>query len=457
MSHCAAPYPAVLAHLAIITPPLVGHLNALQALGRVLVARGHRVTLLGPEDARRWVWPGIGFEPVGAATHPAGHADAQAARMGRLFGPLGMAAMLRDLADDTAMIARDAPRAIERLGVDALVVDQLEPGGGVVARGLGLPYMSVACALPIERDADVPPVFVGWRYDPSSYGRWWNEGGHRVADWLMRRQHRELAAAAERFGLEPHSRPSDWISPTLSVSQTVRGLDYPRHAAPATLHHVGPLRVPDGRQFSIERDGRPLVFASLGTLQGARGRLFKAIAGAARDADMQLVMVHCGRLSPDKVAKLPGMGERGGPIVTDFVPQAAVLAQADLAVLHGGLNTVMDALATRTPMVVMPLAFEQPAIAARLERAGVAQKVSPWGTGWGGGRHDNLLTAMERVANDTSMSHRLGALAREIEKAGGAERAADLAETLLLGIEREESNVTPFPARSQPSADRGVA
>ena len=241
------------------------------------------------------------------------------------------------------------------------------------------------------------------------------------------------------------------------MSQTVPSLDFPRHAAPPTLHHVGPLRVPDERDFAIERDGRPLVFASLGTLQGARHRLFKAIAGAARDADMQLVMVHCGRLSEAQVAALPGVGEPGGPLVTDFVPQSAVLAEADLAVLHGGFNTVLDALATRTPIVAMPLAFEQPAIAARLERAGVAQRVSPWTTGWGGGRHDNLLTAMERVANDTSMPRRLDALAREIARAGGAERAADLAEQHLLGIAQDATNVTPFRERAERTADRGAA
>ena len=434
-----------MAHFAIVTPPLVGHLNALQALGTVLVARGHRVTLVGPEDARRWAWPAIGFEALGADTHPRGHVEAVSRRMGRLIGPLGLPSMIAGLAHDTAMVCRELPAAVERLGVDALIVDQLEPGGGVVAQGLGLPYMSVACALPIERDPDVPPVFVGWSYDPSSQGRWRNRGGHRVADRMMRGQHRALGAAARRFGLPPRERPSDWISPVLSVAQTVPSLDFPRRDPPPNLHHVGPLRVPEDRAFPIERDGRPLVFASLGTLQGARHRLFKAIAGAARDADVQLVMVHCGRLTAEQVAALPGLGEPGGPIVTDFVPQRAVLEEADLAVLHGGLNTVLDALAHQVPMVVLPLAFEQPAIAARLERAGVARRLSPWSTGWGGGRHDNIVTAMERILNDRSMPRRLLALRREIAAAGGAERAADLAEAALLGMEREGSNVTPFP------------
>ena len=449
-----------MAHFAILTPPLVGHLNALQALGRTLVRRGHRVTLVGPQDARQWAWPDIGFAAIGHATHPPGHVERMSRRMGRLVGPLGLPAMIAGLAADTDMVCREAPAALERLGVDALIVDQMEPGGGLVARALSLPHMSVACALPVERDEDVPPVVLGWDHDPSRQGRRRNRGGHRVADWIMRRQTRVLDHHAARLGLparggssERYGRHADWLSPILSVSQTVEGLDFPRAAPPATLHHVGPLRVHDPRVFrpqGWERDGRPLVFASLGTLQGARERLFRAIAGAARDLDVQLVMVHCGRLTARQVERLPGYGEPGGPYVTDFVPQGAVLEMADAAVLHGGLNTVLDALARAVPMVVMPLAFEQPAIAARLVRAGVGRRLSAWTTGHGGGRHDNLAHEIDRVMHDVAMRPRLAAMRAEIAAAGGAERAADLAEERLLGI--SHANVTRLPTRERGAA-----
>ena len=462
--------PPDLAHFAVITPPLVGHLNALQALGRTLVRRGHRVTLLGPEDARRWAWGDIGFHAIGRASHPPGHVERMSRRMGALVGPLGLPAMIAGLAFDTDMVCRDAPLALGRLGVDALIVDQMEPGGGLVARATGLPYMSVACALPVERDVDVPPVFLGWDYDPSRRGRARNRGGHRVADWIMRRHQRTIERNARRFGLplhggsrEKYGRVADWISPTLSVSQTIPSLDFPRATTPANFHPVGPLRVHDPRVFrpagpdgrAWRRDGRPLVFASLGTLQGARERLFRAIAGAARDLDVQLVMVHCGRLTPAQVRRLPGHGAPDGPYVTDFVPQGAVLDMADAAVLHGGFNTVLDAAARAVPMVVMPLAFEQPAIATRLQRAGVARKLSAWTTGHGGGRHDNLAHEIDRVMHDAAMRPRLDAVRAEIAAAGGAERAADLAEERLLGISRR--NVTRLPTSGRARDERGVA
>ena len=449
-----------MAHFAIVSPPLVGHLNALQALGRTLVRRGHRVTLLGPADARAHAWPDIEFRAIGRATHPPGHVERMSQRMGRLVGPIGLPAMIAGLARDTDMVCRDAPAALERLGVDAVIADQMEPGGGLVARAARLPYMSVACALPVERDPDVPPVFTSWDYDPSRKGRSRNRGGHRVADWIMRPQLCVLERHASRFGLprrgggrEKYGRSADWLSSTLSVSQTVASLDFPRTRPPGHFHPVGPLRVHDPRTFrpqGWERDGRPLVFASLGTLQGARERLFRAIAGAARDLDVQLVMVHCGRLSERQVRRLPGHGT-SGLHVTDFVPQGAVLDMADAAVLHGGFNTVLDALARAVPSVVMPLAFEQPAIATRLVRGGLARRLSAWTTGHGGGRHDNLAHEIDRVMHDAAMRPRLDAMRAEIRAAGGAERAADLAEERLLGI--SHANVTRLP----PPERRGVA
>ena len=455
-----------MAHFAIVTPPLVSHLNACQALGRTLVRRGHRVTVIGVEDARPLVWPDIGFHAIGAATHPPGHVARMTRRMGRLVGPLGLPAMLRGLAADTDMVCRELPAALEKLGVDALIADQMEPGGGIVASALDLPYMSIACALPVERDVDVPPVFLGWKYDPSRQGRARNRGGHRVTDAIMRRHQAVIERHARRFGLderngskEKYGRQADWLSRTLSVAQTVETLDFPRAKPPKHLFHVGPLRVHDPRVFKPassqeggwERDGRPLVFASLGTLQGARERLFRAIAGAARDLDVQLVMVHCGRLSERQVRRLPGYGTPDLH-VTDFVPQGAVLDMADAAILHGGLNTVLDAAARAVPMVVMPLAFEQPAIATRLVRAGVAERVSAWWTGHGGGRHHNLAHAIDKIMHDPTARERLAALKTEIVKAGGAERAADLAEERLLGIDR--SNVTSLVERR---GERGVA
>ena len=52
------------------------------------------------------------------------------------------------------MECRELPDAIRAAGVEALLVDQMEPAGGAVAERLGLPFITVCNALLINRDPD---------------------------------------------------------------------------------------------------------------------------------------------------------------------------------------------------------------------------------------------------------------------------------------------------------------
>jgi zeaxanthin glucosyltransferase len=189
------------------------------------------------------------------------------------------------------------------------------------------------------------------------------------------------------------------------------------------FHHVGPLRgrrpFPDFRMPA--RDGRPLVYASLGTLQGGRARLFRRIAAAAKEVGAQLVIAHGGKLDAREIANLPG-----DPAVFDFVPQDEVLRHASLAVLNGGLNTVMDALAAGVPVAAIPIAFEQGAIAARLAHAGAGRRV---------GRRfltaGRLAAAMQEVLATPAYAEAAKRIAAEIAGASGVARAADIVEAVL--------------------------
>ena len=54
-------------------------------------------------------------------------------------------------------------------------------------------------------------------------------------------------------------------------------------------------------------------------------------------------------------------------ILRPFVPQADVLANADLAIAYGGMGTVSDAIAYGVPSILTPLAADQFFNAYRLE------------------------------------------------------------------------------------------
>ena len=123
-----------------------------------------------------------------------------------------------------------------------MIVDQLEAGGGLVAEHLGLPFISIAATVPINREEGIPPPYVGWRYDPSEAGANRNRGGWRVTDLLMRRVGKAIERNAHLLGLPPRRRLEDCLSPLLQLSQMVPSIDFPRRELPPTFHYTGPFR-----------------------------------------------------------------------------------------------------------------------------------------------------------------------------------------------------------------------
>ncbi|TFI60336.1 glycosyltransferase [Sphingomonas parva] len=394
-------------HFGIIAPPLAGHYGPLAALARELVSRGHRATFV----------------------HHAG-AQPLAARHGAAFVPLPtgsagehrrIGGTVREMARQMEMLCREAPPLFRDLGVDAILADQLEPAGGLIAEHLELPFASVACALPMNREAGVPPPFVGWRYDPSASGLRRNRGGWTVSDVLMRPLGRAIARRADAWGLEPRRRLEDCFSRRLQLAQAVPSIDFPRRALPPHFHYLGPFRHNETSDFRLPAlNGRQFLYCTFGTLQGWRARLFARVAAACADLGLPLVLTHGGRLTQRQVARLPGEVH-----AFDYLPQEAVLDRAPLCITHGGFNTVLDCLARGKPLVALPLAFEQAAIAARIARSGAGETVPPMRAS-----RKRLAAAIARVleGGHAAAARRIG---EDIAQAGGVVRAADLIEAGL--------------------------
>jgi len=424
-----------MAHFGLISPAFYSHVAAVAALAEELIERGHRVTLLQQPDAAPFVrGRRIGFHAVGHATHPPGSLAASMRRAANPGSPAGLFRVIADLSACTDMLCRELPAAFETLGIDAVLADQMEAAGGLVAEALGVPFVSVACALPVNREPGVPlPVMpFGWGLDERTLKM--VEGSTRVYDWMMGRHGDTVERHARRFGLDQRRGLHECLSPLAQISQTTAGFDFPRRHLPAHFHHVGPLRpvrragtpvaTPADRTPLPPLDpGKPFIFASLGTMQGGRLALFERIARACRGLDAQLLVAHCGGLDArqEDVLKRAGAGW-----VCAFADQEAAIARADAIVSHGGLNTVLDAIAHRTPNLALPIAFDHPGGAARMVRIGAGLSASHRFAG-----PRTIARLLRRLLDDQGFDARLAPLADEVRAAGGALRAADIVEEAL--------------------------
>jgi UDP:flavonoid glycosyltransferase YjiC (YdhE family) len=407
-------------HIAIVAPPTAGHINPLVALGSELAAKGTKVTLVHMAEVASLVPDSpVRFAALEHQDDREGLLAKYLLNLAQPSGPIGLPRMIRSTASMTHLLLKALPAALSRLGVDAVIADSVEPAGGLVARHLRLPFVTAVTGLPLLREPSVPPPFLGWAYRPDAVGRNRNNGGYAVSDLLMRPITKTVSAYARLWSLDPDPR-HQW-SDRLQIAQCPAGLDFPRKALPPSFRYGAPWRLEEPAETISLRGDRPLIFCSLGSLQGARRSLFAAMTDACAAVGARAVVAHGGGLSDSEAGSLPGE-----PLVRAFWPQTQILPQCSAAILHGGFNTVLDALAVGVPIVAVPLAFEQPATAARLKRMGAACVVSPAEAVKG-----QLETALRLVLTNSGYRRAARLLATEMAAAGGATDAAAIVDAAL--------------------------
>lgn len=404
---------------AFFSPPLSSHVAVHGALADALSRRGHECVLIHHPGVRPLIpTPNLRLVPLDAAR--CAWSPETVLRHARKPGlPFGVFRMVRDMAEMTRSLCDAAPLLLDGLGVDGIVCDQMESAGVLVAEHLGLPVVTVAAAAPINREPTVPLPVLDWAFEDSDKARKRNRAGERVADWLTARLDRTIADEAARLGCAPKARQSDCLSPLAEVCQFVSGFDFPRREAAPVFHYVGPIRAEPavaGSGLPANRADRPFVFLSLGTMQGHRLPVFRKVAKACRALGAQLLAAHCGGLSEREAATVDT------DWVVDRVSQEAAVARADVVVTHAGLNTVMDALQAGKPMLCLPLAFDQPGIAARVKRLGAGEVLSARASA------SRIETALAALLGDGRYRDRAASLRGAIASAGGAALAAAIVE-----------------------------
>jgi zeaxanthin glucosyltransferase len=426
-------------HYAILSPAFIGHLNPMIVLARALQRRGHRISFMAPMDAKAKVErASLEFIPICSEEFPLGEWNRYTARLGELTGVKASRFAGHWIGVMARGFIRELPEILRAQKFDGLVMDQIAIGAECVCAVHKIPLAVACCALACNPDWTIPPALFHWNYSRSLPARARNLLGYFITNLsgftVMRAvmpYRRKHGLGLIHFNHMNHSRPS-----LVQVTQQPRFFDFPRDYLPKNFHYTGPFLEPAATQegdFPFERlHSRPLIYASLGTLQNRLQHVFQIIAEACSSLDAQLVIA----LGNKNATPPPNLA--GNPIVVGYAPQAALLKRASLVITHCGLNTTLETLAQGLPLVGIPITNDQPGVATRVEHLGAGLKIPVHQL-----TTERLRAALHQIQSNPRYRTRARELADQISRIDGPALAAELIETAFI----TRQPVTSLPQR----------
>lgn len=364
--------------IGFISLPVVGHLNPMTALARRVQSRGHEVVFIGVPDVEPFARAaGLKFVPFCENEYPAGSVAKLLAPVSKLHGLEVTHWTVRETSGDLFRAAsKYLPQKLAETHVEALVIDTIHAFLELVPMSLGMPYAHVWNVLHIDLSGATPPCFFSWPHESTAQAVARNLEGVKVASKIFAPVVPFAVSYAEKMGLQ-----IDWndFTPTTSklavITQTPKEFDYPGIPWPAQFHYTGPFHDEHGREPIAfpwkELTGKPLVYASFGTLVNGMQKVYKTVLRAVEQLPgIQVVLSVGNNVKPECLGSIPT-----NVIVVPAVPQIELLKRAQLCITHAGLNTALESLAQGVPMVAIPIGYDQPGVAARIAHHGVGDFV----------------------------------------------------------------------------------
>jgi UDP:flavonoid glycosyltransferase YjiC (YdhE family) len=316
----------------VITWAPGGNLPPMLAAAAVLARRGHDVAVLG-SGATRTAAEQLGLEVVGYRRSP----DPEVSVAFEEQADEMMATMAG------AQIALDVRDALDELGPDLAVVDCMLPAAIAAAQAAGTPTASVVHFLYGLARTRMLRTGGGWTTDLRS----------------LAATHRMLGLAPARDGL------AAWESAELVLVTAPGWLDVDCRA-PAKVLHAGPLAVAvdAGRRDRADAERHRVVLTFSTTVMRGQTALIYRVCEAVDGLDLDAVLTLGPAVDPGSV-QVPDNVE-----VLALADHDRLMPGAAAVIGHGGLGTVLRALAHGVPQLLLPLGRDQAFNADRVERLG---------------------------------------------------------------------------------------
>jgi len=204
--------------------------------------------------------------------------------------------------------------------------------------------------------------------------------------------------------------------------------DRQRQDLPPSVRYVGPCEWDKPATASapawladLPRD-RPLVYVTEGTMHSKPPVLLRAALEGLASLPVRVIATTGKHRDPDSL----GLGRiPANARVERWVPHSQLLPRADVVVTTGGTGTVLATLAAGVPIVVAPMAWDQPENGWRIVESGAGLRVAPRRC-----TPDAIRAAVNRVLHEPSFRQNARRMGQAFANYGGAAQAAELLEAL---------------------------
>ncbi|MFI5655705.1 macrolide family glycosyltransferase [Streptomyces anulatus] len=191
-----------------------------------------------------------------------------------------------------------------------------------------------------------------------------------------------------------------------------------------TVTFVGPCfdAQADTGRWTRPEEAEKVLLISLGSAYTHRPEFYRQCLAAYGNLPGWHVVLQIGRhTDPRELGDIPP-----GVEVHSWVPQRAILEQADAFVTHAGMGGCGEGLLAGVPMIAVPQGAEQFMNADRLVELGVARRIdTPDATA------DTLRAALNDLVTDPETARRSARLRAAARSEGGTPRATGLIEYMV--------------------------
>ncbi|WEV59616.1 glycosyltransferase [Bifidobacterium sp. ESL0728] len=383
--------------------PYQGHINPTLATVRALVVDGWDVTYICDPRWRQQV------QASGATFVPYDDYSSNPGKFERTI-------QAPEKADNTVL------RVGRESHFDAFLYEGLLVSGKALADKLGLPSIRLYSTFCYNRD-------ILGRLAGAS------KGFHLTSVLRSQKFLRLMSSSTRRRGLmETEDFVSEMVDnpPTLTYTYTSRSFQIDGDSFPQKQYRfIGPSL--DGRKDQkpsadlasvLETSvGKPIIYASLGTIFNTFLPFYRAVVDAFGGMDVTVILSVGHNFERGKLGDIPDNIH-----IYESVDQLSVLRKASVFLTHGGMNSVNEALYYGVPLVAVPMADDQPTVAARLEELGLGIRLDKRSIS-----AQSFDKAATKVMFDKGIGEHVNAMSRDMHEAGGNAQIVKDLDGLLAG------------------------